>query len=87
MYECVSTNLIFKLLLQVIGFHRQPRTDHTTLSHAKALKNTRCGSIEATTRYRRLFAAGAFARQKGGRLRSRVMFATMADGEDPKQGA
>ena len=67
MYRRVSANQFFKLL-QVIGFHRRLRTDYTTLSYAKALENTLCESTETTTRNRRLFAAGAFARQTEGAI-------------------
>ena len=58
-----------QLLLQVIGFQRRQRTDYTILSYAKALKKTRCESIETTIRLRQLFFAGAVARQNEGRLR------------------
>ena len=50
-----------QVLLRVIGFQRRQRTDYTTLSYAKALKKTRCESIETTIRKRRLFFAGVVA--------------------------
>ena len=37
-----------RVLLRVIDFQRRQRADNTTLSFAKALKNTRCESIETT---------------------------------------
>ena len=66
------------VLLGVIGFQRRLRTDHTTLSYAKALEMTRCESIETTNRKRRPFFAGGVARQSKERLPGRVMFGTMA---------
>ena len=42
-----------EVLRLVLGF--QGRADHTNLSHAKALKKTKCESIETTIRKRRLF--------------------------------
>ncbi|CAM9559749.1 unnamed protein product [Laminaria digitata] len=72
--------------LQVIGVQRRQRTDHTTLSYAKALKKTRYESIVVTIRQRRLFLAGVVARQHNGRLPSRVMFATITDGERSRPG-
>ena len=47
-----------QVLLRVIGFQRRQRADYTILSYAKALKKTRCESIETTIRKRRLFFAG-----------------------------
>ncbi|MEP3868643.1 MAG: hypothetical protein ABJM32_09625, partial [Parasphingorhabdus sp.] len=75
-----------EVLLRVIGFQRRLRTDHTTLSYAKALRITRCESIETTIRKRRLFFAGAVVRQHEGRLPSRLMFGTIAGGGSPKPG-
>ena len=93
MFGCVSANQFAKLrsvrhmvMLRVIGFHRQLRTDHTTFSCAKVPKKARCEIIETTIRKHCLFAAGDVARQKEGRLPGRMMFATMIDGEGPKQG-
>ena len=67
-----------QVLLRVNGFQRRLRTDHTTPSYAKALQMTRCESIETTIRERRLFFAGAVARQSKERLPSRATFGTMA---------
>ena len=53
--------------------------DLTALSYAEALKETRDESMETTIRKRRLFFAGAVARQSEGRLPSRVMFATITN--------
>ena len=69
------------VLLRVIDFQRRQSTDYTTLSYAKALKKTRCESIETTIRKRRLFVAGGVARQKVGRLPRRVMLRKMTVGE------
>ena len=66
---------------RVVGFQR--RADHTNLSYAKVLKNTKCESIETTIRKRRLFFAGAMLRQNKGRLPSRMMFAQIAGGKNP----
>ena len=74
------------VLLRVIGFQRRLRTDHTTLSYAKALKMTRFESIETTIRKRLRFFAGALTRQSKEQLPSRVMFGTMASGENPGPG-
>ena len=70
----------------MVVFQRLQCTYHTTLSYAKALKKPRCESIETTIRKRRLFFAGAVARQNAGRSPSRVMFAMMTGGEDPRPG-
>ena len=72
-----------KLAIYVTPFHylqrRQP-TDYT-LSHAKALKKTRFESVKTTIRERRLFFAGAVARQNERRLPIRVMLGKMTGGE------
>ncbi|CAN0467430.1 unnamed protein product, partial [Laminaria digitata] len=48
---------------------------------------TRCESIEPTIlRKRRLFFAGAMVRQNEGRIPRRVMFGTIAGGENPRPG-
>ena len=52
-----------QVLLGVIGFKRRLCADHATLSYAKALKVTRCESIETAIRKRRLFVAESVARQ------------------------
>ena len=49
-------------------------------------KEERCESIETAIRKPRLFFAGGVARQRKERLPSRVMFGTMADGENPRPG-
>ena len=79
---------ILTLLLSrlVVCFQRRQRSDHTTLSCAKALKKAPCESIETPLRIQRLFFAGAVARQNEGRLSSRVMFATMTGGVSPETG-
>ena len=77
LYGCVTWTLSAKHLpklrtahhqvpLRVIGYQRRQLTGHTTLSYVKALKKTRCESIESTTRKRWLFCAGAVARQSEG---------------------
>ena len=50
-----------QVLMQVIGFQRRLCTDQATFSYAKALKMTRCESVETTIRKRRLFFAGGVA--------------------------
>ena len=58
-----------QVLLRVIGFQRWLcAVDTTTRSYANPLKMTRCESIEATIRQRRLFFAGAVARQNQGAI-------------------
>ena len=52
----------YQVPLRVIGFQRRLRTIHSTLSHATALKMTRCESIEQDIRERWLFFAGGVAR-------------------------
>ena len=47
---------------------------------------TRCENIKTTIRKRRLFFGGGLARQSKERLPNRVMFGTMADGENPRPG-
>ena len=74
-----------KLLLRIIGFQRRQRTDHL-MSYAKALKKARCESVETTIRKRRLLFAGAVQRMTNVRLTRRVMFGTMAGGENPGLG-
>ena len=76
------------LLRVIVGFQRRQPADYTTLSNAKALKKTRCESIETTMRKRRLFFAGAAARQNKWRLPllGRVVFATMTGGEGRRPG-
>ena len=45
-----------------------------------------CESVETTIRKRRLRFAGAVQRTHNGRLTRRVMFGTMAGGENPRPG-
>ena len=75
-----------QVLLRVIGFERRVCADHATLSYAKALKMTRCKSIETTIRKRRLVFLGAEARPSKVRLPSQVMFGTIAGGENSRPG-
>ena len=55
------------------------------MSYAKALKKAQCESVETTIRKRRLLFAGAVQRTHNERLTRRVMFGTMAGGENPDQ--
>ena len=73
------------LLLRIIGFQRQQRTDHL-MSYAKGRKKAQCESVETTIRKRRLLFAGAVQRTTNERLTHRVMFGTMAGGENPGPG-
>ena len=56
------------------------------MSYAKALKKAQCESVETTIRKRRLLFAGAVQRTRNGRLTRRVMFGTMAGGDNPGPG-
>ena len=56
------------------------------MSYAKALKKAQCESVEITIRKRRLLFAGAVQRTNNERLTRRVMFGTMAGGENPGPG-
>ena len=56
------------------------------MSYAKALKKAQCESVETTIRNRRLLFAGAVQRTHNERLTRRVMFGTMAGGENPGPG-
>ena len=94
-YEYTRTRLVSRLTIMPAcawsGCHWLPAPtsymiDHTTLSYAKAPKRTRCESIETATGKRRLFFAGAVARQSKERLPSPVMFGTIAGGENPRPG-
>ena len=71
-----------RFLLRIFGFQRRQRTDHI-MSYAKALKKAQCESVETTIRKRRLLFAGVVPRTHNERLTRRVMFGTMADGENP----
>eukprot|EP00903_Cladosiphon_okamuranus_P022383 g20587.t1 len=75
-----------QLLLRVIG-HLRKRGTHRQLSYTQALKRVVCQSVEATIRQRRLFFAGAVARQPDKRLLQRLMFGELAGGEKPGKGS
>ena len=70
---------------RIIGFHRRERTYHL-MSYAKAFKKAHCESVETTIRNRRLLFAEALQRTNNERLPRRVIFGTMAGGENPGQG-
>ena len=74
-----------RFLLRIIGFQRRQRTDHL-MSYAKTLKKAQCDSVEATIRKRRLLYARTVQRMHNERLTRRVMFGTMAGGENPGPG-
>ena len=66
-----------RVLLRIIGAQRE-RPDHRMTSYNRALKITRCESIETTSRSRRLFLwAGTLIRMSGGRLSKRIMFGNL----------
>ena len=69
----------------VIGRRRRQRTAHL-MSHAKALKEARSESVETTIRKRRPLIAGGIRRATNEWLTRRVMFGTMAGGENPGSG-
>ena len=69
-------------LLRIIGFQRRQRTNHL-MSYAKALKRAQRESVETTIRKRRLLFAGAVQRTHKKRLTRRVIFGTMAGGDNP----
>eukprot|EP00903_Cladosiphon_okamuranus_P021702 g19952.t1 len=75
-----------QLLLQVIG-HLRKRGIHRQLSCAQALKRVGCQSVEVTICQRRLFFAGAVARQPDKRLPKRLTFDELAGGEKPGKGS
>ena len=88
LYGCVTWTLgqqNHKLLLRIIGFQRRQRTNHL-MSYANALKKAQCESVEMTIRKRCLLFAGAVQRTTNERLARRVMFGTMAGGENPGSG-
>ena len=70
-----------RFLVRVIDFQRRQRTDHL-MSYAKA----QCESVETTIRKRRLLYAGGVQRTHNEGLTRRVMFETMAGGENPGPG-
>ena len=74
-----------RFLLRIIGFQRRQRTDHL-MSYAKALKKAQCESVETTIRKLRLLFAGGVQRTHNERLTRRVIFETMAGGENPGPG-
>ena len=74
-----------RFLLRIIDFQRRQRTDHL-MSYAKALKKAQWESGETTIRKRRLLFAGGVQRTHHERLTRRVMFGTMAGGENPGPG-
>ena len=75
----------YTLLLRIIGFRRRQRPDHL-MSYAKALKKEQCESAKPTIPKRRLRFAGRVQRTTNERLTRRVMFGTMAGGENPGPG-
>ena len=74
-----------RLLRRVIGYKRV-HGSFRQLSYAETLKKTKCQSVEATIRKRRLLFAGAIARQPEGRLPKRLMFGKISGGEDARAG-
>ena len=69
-----------QVLLPVIGFQRRQRTDSTTLSYAKALKETRCESIETKSWHRCLLDdLKAFDATKGSTEHSKLVFGVEAE--------
>ena len=96
LYGCVSSTLgqehfaelrsaHHNRLQRIIGFQRRQRTDHLML-YAKAQEKEQCESVEMTIRKRRLLFAGAIQRTTNERLTHRVMFGTLAGGENPGPG-
>ena len=53
------------------------------MSYAKVLKKAQCEGVETTIRKRRLLLAGAIQETQNERLIRRVMFETLAGGENP----
>ena len=56
------------------------------MSYAKAPMEAQCKSVETTIRKRRLLFAVAVQRTHNDRLTRRVMFETVAGGENPRPG-
>ena len=92
LYGCVTWTLCKKhfaeprtahhrFLLRIIGFQRRHHTDDL-MSYAKV----QCESVETTIRKRRLLFAGTLQRTNNERLTRRVLFGTMAGGENPRPG-
>ena len=69
------------LLIRIIGFQRRQRTDHL-MSCAKAFKKAQYESVETTIRKRRLLFAGGVQQTTNERLTHRVIFGTLAGGEN-----
>ena len=74
-----------RFLLRIIGFQRRQRTDQL-MSYAKAFKQAQCESVETTTRKRRLLYADDMQRTHNEPLTRRMIFGTMAGGENPGPG-
>ena len=96
LYGCVTWTLVkehfaelqtahHRFLLRIIGFHRRQRTDQLMSSH-QGHQEAQCERVETTIRKRRLLFAGAVQRTNNERLTRRVMFGTMAGGENPGPG-
>ena len=67
-----------------VSYGSLARTDDL-MSYAKALKKAQCESVETTSKRRLLFAGGV-QRTHHERPTRRVMFGTMAGGENPGPG-
>ena len=65
-----------RVLLRIIEAQRK-RPDHRMTSYNRALEITRCESIEATLRMRRLLWAGTLIRMSGGRLPKRIVIGNL----------
>ena len=64
--------------LRIIGAQRK-RPDHGMTSYNRALEITRCESVEATLRTRRLLWVGTLLQMSGGRLPKRIVFGNLED--------
>ena len=73
-----------KFLLRIVGSQRRQRTD--LMSYANTAKKEQCTRVETTFCKRRLRFAGAVQWTYNERLTRRVMFGTMAAGENPGPG-
>ena len=69
------------LLVRTIGFQRRQRTDHL-MSSAKADQNTQRESVNTMVPKQRFLFAGLVPLMKNRRLSGRVVFRTIACGED-----
>ena len=74
-----------RFLLRIIGFQRRQRTDHL-MSYTNVLNKAQCESVETTIRERRLLFGRGVQRTNNERLTRRMMFGTMAGGDDPGPG-